>query len=981
MASDSDSDEDFVSYGTPLEPLEEDEPARKPVPVHEQTVKDEKGRYKRFHGAFTGGFSAGYFNTVGSKEGWTPSTFVSSRQQKVERQSARPEDFMDEEDLGEHGIAPDQITTTADFGSGCIDPIQEKARTLSAQSGPIPGDTLLHDLIAPARTSVGVALLRKMGWREGQGVGPRVRKRKMHHKADAGERVYGCALPPEGSAESEGDSDDEFAPEDVTFAPRDVTPQVWVGKQDLHGLGYRGLDPSRALPAHTSRGQHINLFTLTSDSTSSLLGLSHSTHTRRGVAGQAFDEDDESVYHRDSMSNYDSVLGGEEPGDGLYGWTAPQQYRSKSKDSKRDAAYLGKILEGFTLASNAEEPKTVFAPPVLPRDYRPLRRYRPLLDTSGLSPLLAAALRDSRGHMTQPQQAIGRHQLDSAQRRELLGETSLQGPSSVFELLRPEDQEKLSSVRKAADGRRDVPEPSSQSGGPPEGRRGVPDLTSQSGRAAVVAAAKASALQALSSRFQGRQQGAPEGQSGAMEGHKGAPESQALAAWSAPTADTTNTFKPFDKNPHKQARYDQYVSLLRQGHKDALERSLDVCMTEWERGREREEFVRAALLYKPSSSALSTRFTRSTHTEDDSSVEVTQDAESDVNDKESAVKMKMFGKLTRDTFQWYPHTLLCKRFNIPDPYPGSGVVGMPKVKRDRFSVFNFLTVNESPTAAHSPASSSSGDAECSKAAEAGRRSRWDVTAPPAGQEDPLTQLLTQARNQASVPTHTHTTAEGRNPVLGVTFAASVMTRARFQSVMTRAWFQSVMTRARFQSVMTRAWFQSVMTRARFQSVMTRARFQSVMTRARFQSVMTRARFQSLLWNIHLSDLKGDQQNDLQKGKLYHNRLFRLQPLLGHCSACSAYSPCWATVPPVPPTAPAGPLFRLFRLQPLLGHCSAYSPCWATVPRAAPAGPLFRLFRLQPLLGHCSAYSPCWATVPPTAPAGPLFRVQPLLGHI
>lgn len=46
-----------------------DEPLKKPIPLHEQTVKDEKGRYKRFHGAFTGGFSAGYFNTVGSKEG------------------------------------------------------------------------------------------------------------------------------------------------------------------------------------------------------------------------------------------------------------------------------------------------------------------------------------------------------------------------------------------------------------------------------------------------------------------------------------------------------------------------------------------------------------------------------------------------------------------------------------------------------------------------------------------------------------------------------------------------------------------------------------------------------------------------------------------------------------------------------------------------------------------------------------------------
>ena len=47
------------------------------LPVHLQEVnvlyliakaRDERGR-KRLHGAFTGGFSAGYFNTVGSKEG------------------------------------------------------------------------------------------------------------------------------------------------------------------------------------------------------------------------------------------------------------------------------------------------------------------------------------------------------------------------------------------------------------------------------------------------------------------------------------------------------------------------------------------------------------------------------------------------------------------------------------------------------------------------------------------------------------------------------------------------------------------------------------------------------------------------------------------------------------------------------------------------------------------------------------------------
>lgn len=69
------------------------------IPVQ---VRDEEGR-RRFHGAFTGGFSAGYYNTVGSKEGWAPSAFKSSRQNRAgnagRQQTA--EDFMDEEDLAD----------------------------------------------------------------------------------------------------------------------------------------------------------------------------------------------------------------------------------------------------------------------------------------------------------------------------------------------------------------------------------------------------------------------------------------------------------------------------------------------------------------------------------------------------------------------------------------------------------------------------------------------------------------------------------------------------------------------------------------------------------------------------------------------------------------------------------------------------------------------------------------------------------------
>ncbi|KAJ1369430.1 hypothetical protein KIN20_030885 [Parelaphostrongylus tenuis] len=74
------SDELLAVYGTEFEDLEDEERAvsRKPAGIQDEIVTDEQGR-RRFHGAFTGGFSAGYYNTVGSKEGWTPQEFRSSR--------------------------------------------------------------------------------------------------------------------------------------------------------------------------------------------------------------------------------------------------------------------------------------------------------------------------------------------------------------------------------------------------------------------------------------------------------------------------------------------------------------------------------------------------------------------------------------------------------------------------------------------------------------------------------------------------------------------------------------------------------------------------------------------------------------------------------------------------------------------------------------------------------------------------------------
>ena len=71
--------ESFVHYGTPLPALQDHRKDMHELkPEWQQEVYDDRGR-RRFHGAFTGGFSAGYFNTVGSKEGWAPSSFRSSR--------------------------------------------------------------------------------------------------------------------------------------------------------------------------------------------------------------------------------------------------------------------------------------------------------------------------------------------------------------------------------------------------------------------------------------------------------------------------------------------------------------------------------------------------------------------------------------------------------------------------------------------------------------------------------------------------------------------------------------------------------------------------------------------------------------------------------------------------------------------------------------------------------------------------------------
>lgn len=81
------------------------------------------------------------------------------------------------------------------------------------------------------------------------------------------------------------EDDEEFAPENVTFAPKDVTPMNFNPKEGVQGLGYRGLDPGLAL--HSRGGsEHIDLFNPQSQTGSLLFGDATRVPRRGGVAGQ-----------------------------------------------------------------------------------------------------------------------------------------------------------------------------------------------------------------------------------------------------------------------------------------------------------------------------------------------------------------------------------------------------------------------------------------------------------------------------------------------------------------------------------------------------------------------------------------------------------------------------------------------------------------------------------------------------------------------
>ncbi|OAL73470.1 G-patch domain-containing protein [Trichophyton violaceum] len=616
----------FVFYGTPLPP--DDRGARDDgsyVPLWKQEVRDERGR-KRLHGAFTGGFSAGYFNTVGSKEGWTPSTFVSSRKNRArdnkdqQHQQQRPEDFMDEEDLREAEEARELQTSTKfdGIGSTATDAIR---------------DTGLVDLFSSSGDTVGVRLLKRMGWKEGQGIGPKVRRRA-----------------------NLDDHQDEDDGQTYLFAPENTPLIAFVDKYDRKGIGFEG---EQRLDEAVSRSGNNTVATIPTAKPSAIEKKTQRTKPRRlggfgvGVLNDT-GSDDEDPYEIGPNISYNRTIESSKKNSKTKRAEISRPAIRSSNPlldtkpvfiSKRAAggAARGKDRSGFRKCHDGRLPLDGFIlsvqvdltprnkrydPPRVPEGWVPAKTASTQATTTSTTTAAAAAAPPAQ--QVSLAEAARASTLDPKARAALLGEAQLPG-KSVFDYMTPEAREKIA----LATGRTDLPPALGEKA--PQGFEASDSQKRKDIWNLIPSLDKDAAIQALS-----------RGASGWM---------------------------PYAEDESKRNRHRSFLEVRAGIVTDRLPDRLPGSSTdEWI--TELREFTRAAEVFKPISGLMASRFTSSTSTSTQPGMEsssssgtplLTRREAKPEDPTESAAKLGMYGPMTRLLRPFAPARLLCKRFNVRVP--------------------------------------------------------------------------------------------------------------------------------------------------------------------------------------------------------------------------------------------------------------------------------------------------------------------------
>lgn len=365
----------------------------------------------------------------------------------------------------------------------------------------------------------------------------------------------------------------------------------------------------------------------------------------------AFEADDDDIYEREDMSRYDFSL-------------APER-KSKTRWSDDNSKNLSSnCLEGFILAKDKLKLKTIFQPPVLPKDFVPVHiirksRFYPPIEN------VHRAIENGK-----------RKDLTAADRARILEDTSVKKPSEIYPNSIPSVASNIISKTLNLHGKQQTEERQKEK--------------SQGSKLAISWMEKLNVKSFVKGGIIGP----------GKDFEKNLKELKEFKDSS--TSEQTNTstneldknnfmknsnMKSFFSDPDKQRRFEQYLVFMRQGEKNKLESIQSLSMTEWDREHERIEFEQAIkLIDQPTNDNIENKCTDSTNID----VSTTFNQEDEMK---QAVKMKMFGKLTRERMEWKPASIVCKRFNIPEPKIGCA----PEMQKKsaKFSIFDSFDWNNS----------------------------------------------------------------------------------------------------------------------------------------------------------------------------------------------------------------------------------------------------------------------------------------------